>query len=133
MSDRDDSERVRDAGFDEWLDALEREEAYYLECGNEHGSLPPRRVCPECGSTDLAERPLPDSGEVETFTVTHVPTPSFEADAPYATAIVDFGPVRITGQVVGIEPEAVESGVPVEPEVRVSTTTGDRLVAFRVR
>ena len=81
MSDHED-ERVRDGGFDEWLDALEREEAYYLECPAEHGSLPPRRVCPECGAGELAEQPLPDSGEVETFTVTHIPTPSFEDDAP---------------------------------------------------
>ena len=129
----DDESRTRDAGFDEWLDAAEAGEAYYLECTNGHGSLPPRRVCPDCGSTDLAETPLPESGEVATFTVTHVPTPSFAEDAPYATAIANFGPVRITGQVVDLDVEAVETGLPVEPIVHVSETTGERLIGFRPR
>jgi uncharacterized OB-fold protein len=126
-----DSERVPDAGFDEWLDAAEDGEGYYLECANGHGSLPPRRVCPDCGSTDLEERDLPETGEVQTFTVTHVPTPAFEEDAPYATAVVDFGPVRLTGQVVGVEPEAVETGLAVELEITVSETTGERVIGLR--
>ena len=124
---------ARDDGFDEWLDALESGDAFYLECANGHGELPPRRVCPECGSTDLREKSLPVSGEIETFTVTHVPTPSFAEDAPYATAIANFGPVRITGQVVDLDVEAVETGLPVEPIVHVSETTGERLIGFRPR
>ncbi|ARS88659.1 Zn-ribbon domain-containing OB-fold protein [Natrarchaeobaculum aegyptiacum] len=124
------SDDVRDGGFDEWLDAAEEGEAYYLECPAEHGSLPPRRVCPTCGSTDLEEQPFPETGEIETYTVTHVPTPAFEQDAPYATAVADFGPLRITGQVVGITPENVEVGLEVELEVTVSETTGERVVGF---
>ncbi|SDJ95548.1 Zn-ribbon domain-containing OB-fold protein [Natronorubrum texcoconense] len=126
----DDESQTRDAGFDEWLDAAEAGEAYYLECANGHGSLPPRRVCPDCGSTELEETALPESGEVATFTVTHVPTPAFEEDAPYATAVVDFGPVRITGQIVGVDLEAIENGLEVEPEITVSETTGERVLSF---
>ena len=132
MSEADEG-TVQDAGFDEWFDALERGEAYYLACPEGHGSLPPRRVCPDCGSTDLGERPLPAVGTVETFTVTHIPTPSFEEDAPYAAAIADFGPVRLTGQVVGIDVDAVDVGLTVEAEVRISETRGERLVGFRPR
>ncbi|AXR78940.1 Zn-ribbon domain-containing OB-fold protein [Natrarchaeobaculum sulfurireducens] len=121
---------VRDAGFDDWLDAVEEGQAYYLECPNDHGSLPPRRVCPDCGSTDLEEVPLPESGEIETFTVTYVPTPAFEDDAPYATAIANFGPVRITGQVIGVDVDAVESGLEIELEVTVSETTDERVLGF---
>ncbi|WP_246999180.1 Zn-ribbon domain-containing OB-fold protein [Halosolutus gelatinilyticus] len=128
MSDTEDG--VQDAGFDEWLDAAEDGEAYYLECSNEHGSLPPRRVCPDCGATDLADVPLPETGEIEAFTVTYVPTPAFEADAPFATAIANFGPVRLTGQVVGVDLEEVKSGLEVEIEVSVSETTGERVLAF---
>ncbi|MFC4247473.1 Zn-ribbon domain-containing OB-fold protein [Natribaculum luteum] len=124
---------VRDAGFDDWLDALESGDPYYLECPEGHGSLPPRRVCLECGATDLEQRPLPDAGELETFTITHVPTPAFEDDAPYATAVADFGPVRVTGQVVGIDLEEVETGLTVEPDVITSETDGERVVAFRPR
>ncbi|RQG93410.1 Zn-ribbon domain-containing OB-fold protein [Natrarchaeobius chitinivorans] len=128
MSDAGDD--VQNAGYDGWLDAAESGEAYYLECPNGHGSLPPRRVCPDCGATDLERVGLPETGEVETYTVTHVPTPAFEDDAPYATAIADFGPVRITGQIVGIDPETVESGLEVELEVAVSQTTDDRILGF---
>ncbi|MFC4544284.1 Zn-ribbon domain-containing OB-fold protein [Halosolutus amylolyticus] len=126
----DSENAVQDAGFDEWLDAAEDGDAYYLECPNEHGSLPPRRVCPDCGATDLEEVPLPATGEIETFTVTHVPTPAFEDDAPYATAIANFGPVRITGQVVDVDLEAIEPGLTVEIEISVSETTGERVLSF---
>ncbi|AHF98804.1 hypothetical protein HALLA_07955 [Halostagnicola larsenii XH-48] len=121
---------IRDAGFDDWLDAAEEGEAYYLECAAGHGSLPPRQVCPECGSTELTRQRLPESGEIETFTVTHVPTPSFEEDAPYATAIADFGPVRLTGQVAGIDLESIENGLEVEISVAVSETTDERVLTF---
>lgn len=130
MSDGSD-DGVRDDGYDDWLDALETDEAYYVTCPEGHGLLPPRRTCPECGSTELVERPLPETGEIETFTVVHVPTPAFEDDAPYATAIADFGPVRLTGQVAGIDIDAIEPGLEVTPDVDVSETTGDRLLVLR--
>lgn len=130
MSEQD---GARDDGFDDWLDALEDGEAFYLECAAGHGSLPPRRVCPECGTDDLAERSLPDVGEVDTYTVTHVPTPAFADDAPYATAVVDFGPVRVTGQVLDLPVDEVEPGLTVEATVTETETTGDRLIGFRPR
>lgn len=123
-------DQVRDAGFDEWLEAAEEGEATYLECPAEHGSLPPRRVCPKCGSTDLEEREFPETGDIVTYTVMHVPTPAFEDDAPYVTAIADFGPLRVTGQLVATSPENVEVGLEVELEITVSETTGDRVVGF---
>ena len=130
MSDRS---GARDDGFDDWLDALEAAEAFYLECPEGHGSLPPRRVCPERGTDDLAEASLPDVGELVTYTITHVPTPAFEADAPYATAIVDFGPVRVTGRVLDVPVDDVEPGLTVEAVVTEAETTGDRLIGFRLR
>ena len=123
--------QTRDEGFDEWLDAAEEGAAYYLECPNDHGSLPPRRVCPDCGVTDLEEVDLPETGEIRTFTVTHVPTPAFEEDAPYATAVASFGGVRITGQVIGIDTADVETGLEVEIAVTESETTGERVLGFR--
>ncbi|WP_049922936.1 Zn-ribbon domain-containing OB-fold protein [Halopiger djelfimassiliensis] len=121
---------VQDAGFDDWLDAAADDEAYSLECPEGHHSLPPRRVCPDCGATTLEEVPLPETGEIETFTVTHVPTPAFEDDAPYATAIASFGSVRVTGQVVDTDLETVETGLSVELEVTVSETTGERVLGL---
>lgn len=118
-------------GYDEWLDALDDGPGYYLACPEGHGWLPPRRVCPECGSTDLVEDPLPTVGEIVTYTVTEVVTPSFEADAPYVTAIADFGPVRLTGQLHGIATDGVEIGTLVHATVGQRETTDDRLVEFR--
>lgn len=120
-------------GYDEWLDALADGEGYYLECPEGHGLLPPRRACPECGAPDLQQRPLPDAGTVETYTVTSVASPSFEEDVPYVVAVVDFGPVQVTGQVRDVDPGDVAVGTTVGPDVGRRATTDERLVVFRPR
>jgi uncharacterized OB-fold protein len=120
-------------GYDGWLDALDDGEGYYLACPEGHGSLPPRRVCPACGADELREDPLPDVGEVETFTVTHVGSPQFEDDTPYVVAVVDFGPVQVTGQVRGVDPEAVSVGATVGVDVDATATTGEDVVVFAPR
>ena len=119
----------RDDGYDDLLEAIEAGEGFYLACENGHGSLPPRRVCPDCGSAGLEETPLAETGEVVTRTVVHVPPPQFEEDAPYATVIAEFGPVRLTGIVLDVE-AAPDVGGSVRPVVETSTTRGDRLLAF---
>lgn len=124
---------VRDAGYDDLLDAINAGDGYYLECANGHGSLPPRLACPECGSRELSEVALPNAGEIDTFTVVTVATPSFREDAPYVTAVVDFGPVRLTGQLRGVAHDEVETGQVVGVDVEETETTGDRVVVFRPR
>jgi uncharacterized OB-fold protein len=124
---------ARDGGYDDLLDAVADGEGYYLECPAGHGWLPPRRVCPECGARELAEEPLPESGTVETHTTIAVPTPRLADDAPFVTALADFGPVRLTGQLREIDPEDVEAGLSVGVDVGESVTTGDRVLVFRPR
>lgn len=120
-------------GYDEFLEGVREGDPHYLACPNGHGHLPPRRVCPDCGATELTERPLPDSGTIETYTVTHVASPNFSNDTPYVTAIADFGPVKVTAQVPEADFEAVEVGTTVEIDVDETTTTGDRVLVFRPR
>ncbi|MWV65157.1 nucleic acid-binding protein [Halorubrum sp. JWXQ-INN 858] len=123
-----------DAGYDEWLAALADGQGFYLESPAGHGSLPPRRVCPHSGSTELTAEPLPEVGTLETFTVVHVPTPRFDDDAPYVTAIADFGAVRLTGVLRGVDPEAVDGidlGMAVEAGVEERETDGKRIVVLR--
>jgi uncharacterized OB-fold protein len=127
------SDPARDGAFDDWLDAVADGEGYYHLCPNGHGSLPPRAVCPQCGSRDLTDESLAESGEIQTYTIITVATPQFADDAPYVTAIAEFGPVSITGQVVGVDPETVETGQVVGIDVETTVTTGDRLVAFEPR
>lgn len=124
---------ARDAGYDDLLDAIEAGAGYYLECANGHGSLPPRRVCPKCGSADLEETPLPETGIIETFTVVHVATPAFTDDTPYTTAIADFDGVRVTGQIRGVNPKDVERGMTVSPAIGESATTGNRVLVLDAR
>ncbi|MFB6179717.1 MAG: Zn-ribbon domain-containing OB-fold protein [Halorientalis sp.] len=124
---------ARDGAFDDLLDAIADGDGYYMECDNGHGSLPPRRACPECASQDLTEEPLPESGEISTYTVITVPTPQFEDDAPYVTALVDFGPVTVTGQVRDADPDDVSTGDVVGIDVDATETTGDRVVVFESR
>lgn len=120
-------------GYDDFVDAAGEGEPFYLGCPNGHGSLPPRRVCPDCGETNLAERALPQAGEIETFTVTHVASPNFSADTPYVTAIADFGPVKVTAQIRGVDPGAVDVGAVVDLDVETTATTGDPVLVFRPR
>ncbi len=100
-------------GHDAFLDAVDADDAFYVECSNGHGSLPPRRACPHCGDQQLAERSLPETGRVQAHTVVHVPTEEFAGRAPYVTAIADFGPVTLTGLVVDSRAEDVENGMTV--------------------
>lgn len=121
----------RDAGYDDFLDAVSVDEAYYLECPNGHGSLPPRRACPQCGATTLTEEPLPPVGTVETYTIISVATPQFADDTPYVTAVVDFGSVQLTALLRGIDHDAVETGLPVSLTVEPTETTGNRAIVAR--
>ncbi|WP_267163210.1 Zn-ribbon domain-containing OB-fold protein [Halovenus salina] len=123
---RDDA---RDDGYDDFLDAVEEGEPYYLESPSGNGWLPPRAVDPETGETELQEEDLPERGEVLTHTTTHVSGPSFADDAPYIVAVASFGPVNITGQMR--ETEAVEIGQNVTLDVERTETTGDRVIVFR--
>ena len=124
-----------DREYAEWLDALADGDGFALVCPSGHGSLPPRRVCPECGSPDLSREPLDETGTVETCSVVHVPSPRFADDAPYATAVVDFGPTRLTGIVRdgdgGDGALEVEIGDAVTVAVGERATDGERLVVFR--
>ena len=126
-------ETARDGGFDDWLDAIEDGEGYYFECPDGHGGLPPVRVCPECGSTDLERTDLPESGAVDTFTTVNVAAPQFADDTPYVTAIADFGTVRLTGVLRGMDHDDVEVGTIVGVGVEETETTGERVLTFRPR
>ncbi len=125
-----DEEQARDGGYDDLLDAIENGEPYYLECPEGHGSLPPRHVCPHCGASELSQEDLPETGEVVAHTVVHVPTPRFLDDAPYVTAVVDYGNVRLTGQVRDMEPQDVENGLSVTIGVGRTETDEERVLVF---
>jgi uncharacterized OB-fold protein len=74
---------------------------------------------------------LPESADVASYTEIAVAAPSWADDAPYVTAIADFGPVRMTGLLRNAEDPEIGMAVGVEVDERV--TTGDRAIVFRPR
>ncbi len=120
---------VRDAGYDDFLDALADGEPYYLESPSGNGWLPPRRMDPETGEREFTEEPLPETGDILTSTITYVAGPSFADDVPFVVAVAEFGPVRLTGQVRGMDHEDVEIGQTVTADIETSED-GERLVVF---
>lgn len=123
-------ETARDAGYDDFLDAIEEGDGYGLVCSNGHGWVPPRRVCPTCGSRKFSESDLPDTGEVIARTTIHVAAPQFEEDTPYVLAIVDLGPLSVTGQVRREGSGEVHRGLEVSPTLLESATDGSRFLGF---
>jgi hypothetical protein len=81
-----------------------------------HTRLPPAPVCPECRSAEAEWREVTGRGEVYTYTVVHRP---IAAGQPLPTiiavvALADAGGVRMISNLVGVDPEAVRIGMPVE-------------------
>jgi len=135
MTDKNQTADTEPASYDEWLDAIAAGEGFYLESPAGVGSLPPRRVCPETGSTDLTREPLPETGTIETYSVVHIAAPGFTDDMPYISAIADFGSVRLTGIVRGLDPDAIDGNTDfIDTEVRLTVgtreTTDDRLIVL---
>jgi hypothetical protein len=123
---------MRHDGYDDLLDAIEEGDGYYLTCPNGHGTVPPRRICPDCGSRELTEAPLPETGEVLAATTISVAPPQFADDAPYVTAIAEFGDVRLTGVVRGTDTEPAPGDV-VTVDIGETATEGARALVFRPR
>jgi len=123
------SDEIQNDGYDQAIEAIGAGEPYALECPDGHHSMPPRRVCPECGESELEEVDIPTSGELLTYNVTHVPTPDFADDVPFVLGIAEFGGVRLTGRVQADE-EEVDIGMPVELGLGESETTERPLITF---
>jgi len=114
--------------FASFLDAIEAGNPFYLSCPNGHGSLPPKRICPECQATNLSKESLPDTGAIVTHTTVAVPAPRFSDDSPYVTAIADFGPITLTGHLQEVGTDDVQIGQTVR--ITVGSAEDERFVAF---
>jgi len=81
--------------------------------------FPPRLVCRECRGRTFETVTLARAGTVETFTVIRIPPTGFGDETPYAVGIVklDDG-VKITAQIVDVDPEAIAIGDRVTMEFR---------------
>ncbi len=85
------------------------------ECANVY--FPPRPFCPECASRSVESFNATGKGTLHSYVINHRPAPGFEADAPYAIAVVmlDEGVKMMTSMVnVAQTPEALQLDMPVE-------------------
>ena len=71
------------------------------ECGKPY--FYPRPVCPACGSTDVEWFEASGRATLYSYVINHRPARGFEADAPYAIAVVELaeGP-RMMTNIVGV-------------------------------
>jgi uncharacterized OB-fold protein len=75
----------------------------------------PQYLCTHCGSDDWEYQPSEGRGVVASYTVVHrAPDPRFET--PYVVALVDIDDEgwSLMTNIVGVDPEEVEFGMPVE-------------------
>ena len=63
----------------------------------------PRQICPACGSTNVEWFTASGRATLYSYVINHRPAPGFEADAPYAIAVVELaeGP-RMMTNIVGV-------------------------------
>jgi uncharacterized OB-fold protein len=86
-------------------------------CDNcEHVRFPPGPTCPKCLSAEATWTKLSGRGAVWSWTVFHqLYYPGFRDLLPYNVALVELeeGP-RLYTNLIGVENEAIEEGMPVE-------------------
>ena len=82
--------------------------------------------CRKCGSESIADREMPQSGKIVTYTRLHEPLPGFEAQAPFYLAVVklDNG-TRVLTQIVDSPDESVRTGARVRAVVRRAKVNGE--------
>ena len=75
-------------------------------------------MCPHCGSLDVEVTTLSGRGTVYSYAVLHHPQhPAFEY--PVLAALVDLDEgIRIVSNLVGVEPDEIRIGMPVQVGVR---------------
>ena len=64
----------------------------------------PRPFCPRCASADVEWVAVSGRARLHSYVISHRPAPGFEAEAPYAIAVValEEGP-RLMTNIVGVE------------------------------
>lgn len=84
------------------------------QCGAHR--FPAREICSECLSYDAEWVPVSGKGEVFSFNVMHqVYHPGFATEVPYAVVVIKLAEgAKMISNLVGIAPDAIRIGMPVE-------------------
>jgi len=82
-------------------------------------SFPPRRICPECGTTEFTKIRLKPEGTILTYTIEHVAAEAFATEVPFAVGIIETNEgARLTAQIVDCTPDEIAIGKEVELATR---------------
>jgi uncharacterized protein len=104
-------------GSEEFFEAAKDGKLLIQRCSacGEH-QFYPRKVCVHCGSSAVEWAEASGKGTVHTYTVIHQQgMPVWRDQVPYVAAIIDLEEgVRMTSNVVDVEPSAVSIGMGVE-------------------
>ncbi len=94
------------------------------DCGDEF--FPPVYRCKGCGSEHIADREMPRTGKIMTYTILHEPLPGYEAQSPLYLAFVklDNG-AKILTQIVDSPEDAIKTGAKVRATVRRAKVDGE--------
>jgi uncharacterized OB-fold protein len=115
--------RITPTGRPFW-DALRRGEVHIQRCGAcSHYVFYPRTICPDCSSRELSWTPVSGKGVTE-------PGKGKRGGDILAIVELDVG-VRLSTTLVGIDPDEVKVGMPVEP--LFDDVTFDDVVLLRFR
>lgn len=92
----------------------------------------PRDFCPACLGPDLTWTPLSGTGTIHTFNIMRKPgNPMMADEVPYVVALVDLEEgIRMTTNIVDVEPEAVRCDQAVVVNWSVTLDDGRRLPMF---
>lgn len=106
-----------------WREIPSRYNLIGTKCGSCGAvDFPPRTVCPTCGRKSVGKMQrvqLKGTGEVVTYTVVHDAPEQFEMQKPYVVAIVETDEgVRLTSQIIDVEPGEVAIGMRVQATFR---------------
>lgn len=94
------------------------------KCGAEY--FPPVYRCRKCGSENVADKEMPKSGKIITYTQLHEPLPGFEAQAPFYIAVVELeNGARVLTQVVDSPDEDIKTGARVRATIRRARVDGE--------
>ena len=86
--------------------------------------VPPRPMCTNCFSKELAWTQLDTKGKLVTYTVIYIAPEQFQPLAPYAYGIIELeNGLRLPGMIKGIEHENMEVGIELEVDFDTKIST----------
>ena len=100
-----------------WWQAAAEHRLVVQRCtGCQHTRHPPAPLCPECRCADSDWQELSGRGEVYTYTLVHRPIAAGQ-QLPFVVAVIALegaGGLRMISNLVGVSPDELEIGMPVE-------------------